>query len=94
MRSGFRDKQRKSMNKVGNINYSARDRAIGDRLNGNDVDEVWADAHVRKCLEEIQSTWSESETERRVVDKPSPVTVPQFIVHHASHDVPQWSKVE
>jgi hypothetical protein len=81
-------------NKNGNATFSDEDRKIGAKLASPEVDESWADRHLRKCLDEIHGTWSAGEMERRVCDGPQPVTIPQIITHHVSGAVCHRTMVE
>jgi hypothetical protein len=92
MQSGFRRTTRAMANKVGNIVYSAAEKEICARLAGNDVDESWADEHIKRSIEEIHSTWTASETERRTPGEPE-VTIPQFITHHYDRSGPVRTSV-
>lgn len=82
-KSGFRKVTRAMANKNGNIVFTAQDRAIGARLASPEVDEAWADEHVRRSLEEVRATWTAREIELRT-PKEEPVTVQQIYTHH--HD--------
>lgn len=69
-------------NPSGNIVYTSNDKEVAAKLAGNVIDEEWATEHVKRCLEEIRSTWSATETERRTCEKNQNVTVTQIVVHH------------
>jgi hypothetical protein len=69
-KSGFRKTTRKLANEYGNIVFSQADKEAGARLAAADVDEEWADEHVRRSLAEIQATWTPRETELRAWHEP------------------------
>jgi hypothetical protein len=69
-KTGFRKTTRKLANEHGNIVFSQADKEVGAKLAGNEVDEDWADEHVRRSLEEIRATWTQRETELRTWTEP------------------------
>ena len=70
MKSGFRRVTRAMANKSGNIVFTPQEREVGARLAAPEVDECWADEHVRRSIEEIRSTWTSRETELRTRTEP------------------------
>lgn len=57
-------------NKSGNIVFSQAEKELCARLAAPDVDEEWANEHIRRSIEEIRSTWSARETELRTSTEP------------------------
>ena len=70
MQSGFRRTTRAMANRSGNIVFSQADKEIGAKLAAADVDEEWADEHIKRSIEEIRSTWNAIETELRTWTEP------------------------
>ena len=70
MQSGFRRTTRAMANRSGNIVFSQQEKEVCARLAAPDVDEQWADEHIKRSIEEIRSTWSARETELRTWTEP------------------------
>jgi hypothetical protein len=70
MQSGFRRTTRAMANASGNMVFSPADKEVCAKLAAPDVDEQWADEHVRRALEEIRGTWTARETELRTWTEP------------------------
>jgi len=69
-KSGFRKHTRTMANEYGNIVFSPQDKEVCAKLAAPDVDEAWADEHVRRSLAEVRATWTPREIELRTPSEP------------------------